>query len=351
MKKYIISAVVIVLLMVATTIKLIGNKRELDEAKVPVDRTKIPVAVKVATVEKSKLSIAVNYPAVVQPIEDARVFTQASGMVEQLYIELGTRVKEGQVIGQLDADMLRINLRDAQLAFGKSLDDYNRVKDLYDHNAASKVDMLNAKYSHDKIDNQIRLLEKQIENTSIKAPISGVVHAKMVKEGEFVNPGTPIAFISNVFTLKATVYVNQELVYQLTEGDLAKITTPILPEKVFEGKIEFISPVADAHHNYQVDLLLETSDHRLRGGSDVQVSFQTYSAEEVLQIPMSALVTDAEEPYVFLVEGGTVVMRTVETGLVKGDDVEIIKGLSEGDHIVTTGQINLREGSIVNIID
>ena len=88
MKKYIISGVVIVLLIVATTIQLIGNKRTLDEAKVPVDRTKIPVAVNVAAVEKSTLSMTVTYPAIVQPIEDARVFTQASGMVEHLYIDL-----------------------------------------------------------------------------------------------------------------------------------------------------------------------------------------------------------------------------------------------------------------------
>ena len=339
-------------MIVATTIQLIGNKRTLDEAKVPVDRTKIPVAVNVAAVEKSTLSMTVTYPAIVQPIEDARVFTQASGMVEHLYIDLGSRVTKDQIIGQLDADVLKINLRDAQLAFGKSLDDYNRVKDLYEHNAASKVDMLNAKYNHDKIENQIRLLEKQIQNASIKAPISGVVHAKMVKEGEFVNPGTPIALISNVFTLKATVFVDQELVYQLKEDDQAIVSSPVFPEKVFRGKITFISPVADAHHNYQVDLLLETNDdQRLRGGSDVQVTFQTYSTDEVLQIPKSALVTDAEQPYVFLVQEERVLMRTVETGLVKGDQVEIMKGLSEDDLIVTTGQINLREGSIVNIID
>lgn len=352
MKKYIIPGVVILAITVATAFQLTSNKRKLDKAKEPVDRTKIPVAVKVITASREPLYINAQYPATILPLEDARVFVQSSGIVEWLSIDLGSKVRKNQVIGMLDTDVLELNLKDAQIAFEKSLDDYQRVKDLYDHKAASKVDMLNAKYSLDKIENQIRLIEQQIQNAQIKSPINGIVYTHSVKVGEYVNPGTPIAFVSNVFAMKATVYINQETVYQLQEGQQAIITTSLFNNRQFPGTITFISPVADANHNYQVDLRLEQNEGLvLRGGTDGFVSFSTSRKVDALQIPKSALMTDKDEPYVFVIEGGKALIKNVETGMVKEDQVEVLNGLKVGDQVVNTGQINLREGSIVNVLN
>ena len=351
MKKFIIPSVISLVIILAIVFKLFSNKRKIDEAKEPVDRTEIPVSVKVTKAEKKALDINVHYPATTKPYEDAKVYSQSSGIIDKLNIELGNTVSEGQTLGKLDTRLLEINLKDAEIALEKASDDYERAKDLYENEAGVKVDMLNAKTSYDKALNQVKLIGQQIENAQIIAPIKGIISSHSVKEGEFINPGTPIASINNVFLLKATVYVFQETVYQLELGQKAIITTPVFDQEQFTGEIIFISPVADANHNYQVDLLVHQKDNiHLKGGTDVQVSFNTMMRKDVLQIPKSALMVDADEPYVFVIDNETAVSKTVKTGVTRKDQVEVISGISVGDVVVTNGQINLRDGSKVSII-
>lgn len=95
--------------------------------------------------------------------------------------------------------------------------------------------MLNAKATFDNAQNQVDLVKQQIVNASIIAPISGIISAHKVREGEFVNPGVSIATVSNVFTLKATVYVSQETGYKLELGQVATITSPVFYAYTYDG--------------------------------------------------------------------------------------------------------------------
>lgn len=352
MKKFIIPGAIILVIIGAITFKLIANKQTLDKARQPVDRSNIPVSVNIAPVERKTLAMKERYPATIEPMEEAKLYAETSGLIAHLSIDLGTVVKQGQGVGWLDTRLLKLNLKDAEIARDKAADDYARAKDLYENNAGLKVDMLNAQTQYDKAQNQVSMILEQIDHARIKAPISGVVYSHTIKEGEFVNPGSPIAMISNIFSLKATVYVTQESVYTLTLGQQAAITTPVLAGESFMGHIIYISPVADANHNYQVDLKVQqTEQTRLRGGTDVQVTFTATDEKEVLKIPKAALMTDTEEPYVFTVEDKKAVTKPVKTGMIDGDDVVVLAGLHEGEQVVTTGQINLKEGNIVEIIN
>lgn len=350
MKKFIIPVTVVVVIMLAITFQLISNKKVLDEAQRPVDRSKIPVAVKVIKAIKKEMDIREKYPAIIKPFEQAKLYAQASGIIDYLNIDLGSKVTKGQEVGRLDTRTLKINLEDAKIAFGKALDDYERAKDLSENGAGLKVEMLKAKSNYEKTENQVKLMEQQIRNARIIAPISGIVSSHTVKQGEFINPGTPIADISNVFSLKATVFVSQQTVYHLKLNQVATVIVPVLGDQAFSGEIIYISPVADTNHKYQVDLLInQDKEKQLMGGTDVLIQFSAVK-KEVLQIPKSALMLETEEPYVFVALDNKAKKVNVRTGQIKRDQVEILSGLTEGDQVVTTGQINLREGSIVNII-
>lgn len=351
MKKRIIPGVAVLVALLLIGWRLISNKQQLDEARTPVDRTKIPVAVKVIQAEKKAFEMDTRYPAMTEPLEEAKVYSQASGIIDYLNIDLGTKVRKGQVVGKLDTRILEINLKDARVTYEKALDDYQRAKDLYENQAGLKVDMLATKTNYEKALNQIEQIEQQIQNAQIVAPISGMVYKNAVKAGEFINPGTPIASVSNIFSLKVTVYVSQQTAYRLQLDQVGVITIPVLPMESFTGELIYISPVADDNHNYQVDLLVHPKEAiALKGGTDVQVSFGTLEKMDVLQIPKSALMTDGPTPYVFVVHEETAVVRTVKTGRMKRDQVEVLSGLDEGETVVITGQINLKEGSKVRII-
>ena len=364
-RNLIILASFCLLVILPIIIVLAGNKKKINESARPVDRTDIPVAVSVMTAKISPLKTNDQYPATIEPLDQVMLYAQNSGMIALLDLYLGKELKKGQVIGRLDTRILQINLKNAQIERNlaainktKKLDDYNRARDLFENNAGLQVNMLTAKNEFDnavnKLENseiQIRLIQQQIRNSIIISPLSGAVSAHMIKQGEFVSPGSPIATISNTAAVKVTVFVDQQMSYKLKTGESAIITSPLFGEETFKGKINYISSVSDSNHNYQIDLLIsEKKGILLKGGTDVQVSFNTVSKKEALQIPKSSLINDSKDPYVFIESNGKAVTKIIKTGIIQNDLVEVLSGLNEGDRVITTGQINLRAGSTINII-
>lgn len=135
MKKLIIPGIVTLVIILAIAFKLIANKHKIDKSKQPVDRTEIPVSVKVVKAMKKTLEVNVQYPATIKAFEEAQVYSQSSGIITQLNIELGKKVTKHQVIGKLDTRILEINLKNAEVTLKKSRDDYERAKDLYENKA------------------------------------------------------------------------------------------------------------------------------------------------------------------------------------------------------------------------
>jgi RND family efflux transporter MFP subunit len=363
-KRLILPITIVVLIILSIIIVLVGNKKKIDNAAAPVDRTKTPVAVTVAKAQLKPLEINVQYPAITQPYEEASLYAQTSGMITYLNVALGQHVAKGQVLGKLDTRILQSNLKAAQVSLksaqinrAKLLDDYNRAKDLYENKAGLKVNMLSAKNSYENAmtteENarvQIQLMKEQIANANIISPVSGIISANNVKQGEYVSSTTAIAKISNISILKTTEYVDQELSYQLKMNQAAVISSPVFGNETFSGKIIYISPVADANHNYQVDLLVNNNaTSKLKGGTDVQVSFNTLTKRAALIIPKSALCTDEKRPYVYVVENDKAKTKYVTIGAIKNDEIEVLSGLLAGEIVITGGQINLTNGSNINI--
>ena len=130
------------------------------------------------------------------------------------------------------------------------------------------------------------------------------------------------------------------------------VSSSLFADKKLTGKVMYLSPKADQNHNYQVDLLLtNTNKLTLRAGTDVFVSFNAIKKSDVLQIPKAALVEDRQEPYVFVNVNGKAVGRTIKIGTIQNDQVEVISGLEAGETVITTGQINLSEGSNISVLE
>lgn len=342
----------ITLVIIAIGFTLYQNKKVINEANKMVDRTEIPVAVTIAQVVLGNMELNSIYPAVIKPMDEANISSATSGIITNLNIELGQKVSKGQILGKIDDNILRINMNSAELNLVKLKEDYQRAKELFDNKAGLEITMINAKNSYENAQNQLSFAKQQLANANIISPLSGIISAKNVKYGEFINPGVVIATTTNISTVKASVFVDQSLSYSLKNGQTAIITSTIFPDKKLSGKIIFISPRADANHNFQVDLLITNNQLvALKAGTDVSVSFNVLEKNNVIQIPKSALVLDRQEPFVFVNNNEKAVGREIKIGVVKNDIVEILSGLQPGEEVITSGQINLKEGSNISIIN
>lgn len=365
MKKKFIYFIIALAVIATVSLTLIKNKKKLDKANTPVDRSHIPITVLTTQVQLEPMTLSNTFPATIQPYDEAKIFSEASGMISSLNIQLGQHVSKGQIIGALDQRILQVNLKQAEITAKsaeinrtKLKNDYLRAKDLYQNKAGLEIDMLTAKNNYENAENsyqntlnQINLVKEQIRNAKIIAPLSGIISSHIIKNGEFVNLGTAIANITDISRLKTTVFVDQATNYLLKIGSSAEISSPVFGQEKLNGQIIYISPVADTNHNFQVDLLVENKDRiALKGGTDVLVSFIMVRKTETLTIPKSALMTDNQEPYVYTIENGVAKAKTIATGNLSGDKVEVLSGLESNQEIIYSGQINLHDGSKVKII-
>lgn len=343
MKKSLIITVSLLALVGFIAFKLYNNKQKIEANKVTIDRTIIPVAVSTIKADYLPYDGKVNLPANLELNNEATLSIGVQGKIEKLGIEVGSRVAQGQVIGKLDVKLKQINLKANELTLAKLEKDLQRNSDLLKGNAGTELSVINSKYDVENTRIQIEQVKQQIADGNIIAPISGVVTSRKLMAGEYVNPGTVIATIVDDVHLKAVVFVNEKDVYQLKVGQAASITSDVFPNKIFVGHVKFISPKGDENHNYRVELQLNTN--ALRAGTYVMVGFDLGRRASLLQIPKLALVEGTKNPYVYVVQDNVAKIQKITVGREVGENIEVVSGLQAGQEVVTSGQINLTNGS------
>ncbi len=350
--KNLLVAGIIIAVFIWMGFTLAGNKSRIDEQNKVVDRSMVAIPVSVAAAKMAPVESRFTLPALVESQEEAVVSATTSGKLISLQVELGSVVSKGQVIGSVDNSLRELNLASTRLLITKYEQDHARARDLFAGNAATEVEVINARYNLDNARLQAAQIEQQIQDARIMAPISGIVVKKDAVAGEFVNAGAPIATIVDNARMKATVMVSEKEVYRLRPGMSVPVRCDIYPDATISSKIRYISPRGDQNHNYAVELTLQAGGRTpLKAGTFIRAEFDLRSGGEVLQVPKTALVEGTKNPFVFLVNGNRAEMRRLVLGRETGNGVEVIDGLQEGDQVITGGQINLADGSLIEIVN
>jgi RND family efflux transporter MFP subunit len=350
MKNRIIGIVAIIAIVALVGFKLAANKKVLTEKNKVVDRSGITIPVNTYKVQKGSIAGKLVLPASVEPYKEVNVTVNAQGKLTSLNIDLGSSVSKGQQIGSVDTKLKELSLKATELSVAKLEKDFQRQKSLLEGNAGTEVNFADAKYNYENAKLQADQTRQLIADAKVVAPISGIVIKKAIEEGEFVNPGNSIATVVDVATLKATVMVNEKDVYRITKGMKVQCSSDIFPGKHYEGTVTYISPKGDESHNYEVEVTMKNQQVQIKAGTYVLVEFNIENKEKALQIPKVALVEGMKNPYVYVVKNNKTEIHKVIIGREFGENIEVINGLSEGDEVVVTGQINLANGSPVEII-
>jgi len=350
--KRILTIVVIALIPIAIIIGLFINKGKLNEAKKPIDRSNIAVKVIVDTVSYKTVDGSFSQPATIIAEKEANIVAETSGKIATLNIDLGTSVRKEQVIGHIDVVETQQKLEAVELSINKLSADYARKKVLVAGDATNANAVSDAKYDLDSKKLEAAQLRTQIRHANIIAPTNGIVVERQKIAGEYVNTGTTIATITNTQSLKAEVNIPENQLSHIKKGQNTTITSDAYPEKTFSGIVDFISPKGDENHNYIVRInIANNSSVQLKSGIYINVEFSGMSThQKLLMIQKNALAEGVKNPLVYVFKNGAVEERKLTVGLESGDYIEVKNGLSSGELIVTSGQINLSNGTKAEII-
>lgn len=329
--------------------RLVSNKKHIDASKQVVDRTGVVVPVTVVNAERKAISGNFATTATLEAWAETDIVAATQGKLTQLNIEVGSIVGKGQTVGQIDTKLREISLKQAELSIGKLEKDLQRTRELYEGSAATEANYNDMKYNYDNTKLQAEQIQQQIDDARIIAPVSGMVSVKRMDAGEFVNPGSIIATVTDISRLKAVLFINEKDVYRLAPRQAGTITCELFPGQVYQGTIGFISPKGDENHNYRVEVNFDNPGQRLKAGTYVRVEFNLGADGEAVQIPKSCLPEGMKNPYVYVVQAQKAMQRKLTLGREMGEYVEVLSGLTAGEAVVESGHINLSDGRAVEI--
>lgn len=347
---FLLIGIVIILALMAT--QLVINKKHINEKTKPVTKTDVVISVTAAKTQLLPLQSALIKTGNLLPVQETDVTPATPGKLVEVNFELGTRVTKGQVLARMDSKLRELALQQMEMTIQKLEKDSLRFEELLAGNAATEMQVNDIKYNYANAKNQAEQMRKQIADATIVAPISGTIIRKNFETGEFINAGMPLGTIVDITNLKVWTQVTEKEVYSISAGQQVTVTSDIFPDKIFSGKVTYVSPKGDDAHNYLVEILLKNDEAQsLKAGTFVYVDFSSETTENVLQIPRSALVESIKNPYVYVVEGSSAKKRMIKVGRESGDFIEITEGLSQDEQVVTSGQINLSENVSVRIVN
>lgn len=353
MKKIIISIVVVALTGVGIAYKLNKNKEE-NASKVAVvsqGETRIPV--KAITVKKETVNIDFLVNGKLAANQDLTLISEVNGRVVSLKVKEGDRVTQGQVLAVVESTYSSLDLQNATEALQKLKVDQERLNKALKTGGVTQaqVDEINLGVKNAEI--QVAQARKRVSDASIKAPISGIVNARYVEVGSFVGAGSQVFNIVDVSSLKLKVSANERQVVQLAVGSKVNVSVPVFQNETFSGTISFIAPKADNSMNYPLEIKLENNKTKnmLKAGMYAAAKFEFGEQKPIIAIPRAAFVTSVQSGEIFVIENeGVATKRKVAPGAVFGEMVEILDGLKDGDVVITTGQINLVDGSKIEVL-
>ncbi len=349
MKKPFLILIISAVILTAAVIIFISNKGEKSTSLKKMTYGDIPVST--TTVKKMPLVNTISLVGVVNANNDVNVISEAQGLIVDVKVKVGDYVKEGTVLFQVDDVIMRSNLASAEINYLKAKRDFERSETLFQENSISASQLDLARLSMKAAESQLTLAKKQLDDTKIKAPISGTINKRSVDFGAMVNPGTIVANIVDISTLKVLLNVSEKDAFQVKTGEQAEITTDVYPGITFYGRIDNIASKADEAHTYPIEVKLPNDGrHPLKAGMFARVVFSGENHEKSLAIPRESLIGSVKDAHVYTIRERIAKLKNVVIGRTSGNFLEVLSGLDENEVVVISGQNNLSDNSKVVII-
>jgi RND family efflux transporter MFP subunit len=359
--------------------------------------------VKIETVSEQTVIRSIEVIATLAAVDEVTVSSEADGIVSRILHDLGDRVRAGDILVELDREKAQYNLEQQRAALARTLAQYGapdpqhlppseKTPDVQKANA----DLAQAKQSFDRAsqlfkrtlvpqqtlddaatalqskqasydsslqnaknlqagiaaaDAAMKLADRQLRDTYIRAPFDGYVQHRFVNLGQLVKgSGTPVPVMSvvRIDPLRVTGEIPEKMVPWIAVGQAVEIHVDAYPDKAIAGKMSRISPaVNSATRAFPFEALVPNDGALLKPGTFARLSVRTNKADRVLTLPYAALQYRYGDNRVFVLTGDKLVAKELKVGERLGDRIEIVSGVAAGEPVAMTDVDKLVDGQKV----
>jgi len=284
--------------------------------------------------------------------ESVLISSEIGGRIEEIAFTEGASVAAGDVLIKLDDDLAQAELAAAKARFDFGQAEYDRTKKLSGSQFATMTALDKAESNLETARATYELQRVRLSKHVIKAPFPGRVGLRKVSPGSYIGIGTTIVNLEKIDVLKVDFKLPELFLPSVAIGQTVDVIVDAHPDQTFTGEIYAIDPQVDVNGRaLALRAKLENKDLLLRPGLFARVLVKGKRTREVVLAPESALVPRSGENFVFRIDHGKVVEVKVKLGERRGAEVEILEGLSPNTLVVTAGQLKLRTGDAVDVVD
>jgi len=345
---------VIIILLVAGFITN-GVLRNIENSKkkvssIPDIQREQGIPVEVKTAEISSVKTSRFYTGTIKGKEQADAVAKIQERIESIMVKLGDRVQNGTVVATLSRSNPSARFQQARLNLELAKRELERIMTLYKEGAVSASEL-------DRQENAYKMAATNFESVeellNIRAPITGVVTDIFIVEGQTVNPGQQVVRVSKFQEVELEIRVGESEIHTLSVGQRVIVRVSFDGGNFYEGKVDRIALSADpSDRSFSAWIAIPNKNMNLKPGMFASAELILEENKNVVVIDKLAWVNDESGSFVFVVNDDLVCeKRSVITGIVDGDKLEISKGIREGEKVVIRGQNQLKGGEKVLVIN
>jgi membrane fusion protein (multidrug efflux system) len=314
----------------------------------------VAVTVQTTTVQPGSWTHSFKSYGLVHPAEEYEIGVEVSSTVEQVLFREGQTVTAGDLLLRLDDRRLKLRVDSAEASVEEARAAYEQARSTHERNQSifatgviseqafrqSEADVKSAAASLRRAISSLEMAREELADARVRSPVSGLVTRRDVEPGKNVSPIDRLGVIQVMNALRVETFVSQKDINHVSVGMPATVTSPGVPGRVFEGRVDQVASSAEeATGNFEVGVVVEQDSGLLRDGMSAMVEFRGARQADALAVPRAALVDRGRRLIVYRVEEG--IARAVEPALGVGnaEQVPVFAGLSAGDEVITS---NLR---------
>ncbi len=321
------------------------------------------VVVDVVAAKRQTMQEVLTRVGSIRAAEIVEVSPEIAGIVSQVHFHEGDKVENDQLLFSLDDRKLKKQLasQEALLKEARSRAEfaelmYERFDQLLKENAVAaaerdrrKTELETARAQIDRLEAEKAVIEERLSDTKIHSPMKGVVSESMVDPGDFVKSGEMLTVLYSL-VLEARFSVPESYAPRVSEGQEVDIRVGSYPDAAFSGAVSFISPGVDEQtRTFLTKAVIENPQGRLKSGMFAVVDVILQTGKDNPVVPSEALAATQTGYIVYVVQDSVARRRSVQIGLRRPGEVEILSGLKEGETVAISGQMRLTDGTKVAV--
>ena len=309
------------------------------------------VPVETIGVWRGEMSSYILLSSTIETEQYVDVYPYLTGIVAKLLAEEGDELKKGDPLLELDAEEYLLAEAKARTQLKSLESEFRRIKAQFDKELLSKEEFDKANYNLEQSRISWKEAKLNLDRTTVRAPIDGVVSLRNVRQGDRVTATVHLYSMVNLDNIIATVHVPERELTVIKRGQLTYLTSDYLADKRFEGYVKRISPIVNPETGtFKVTIGLDLDHEGLRPGMFVNAYIITMTNDNALILNKDAIVYDGNKRFVFVVKDSLAYKLPVKVGFEDASRVEIIEGLSDSDKVIIVGQNGLRDKAKVKVV-